>query len=96
MDRSRSLIRVVGAAAACTLANYVSGSVWRHPWAPVTSGSVLAAGEPFFYLNHFFFAKKKTPTDTGGTSAFKSGLQGELQNQCTGVCAITVMPVTTT
>ena len=59
----------MGAAAACTLANYVSESAWGHPWAPVTSGSVLAAGEPF-YLNSFF--PGKTPAGTGETSAFKA------------------------
>ena len=37
---------------------------------PVTSGSVLAAEEPF-YLNSVFFEKKNAPTDTGDTSAFK-------------------------
>ena len=44
------------------------------PGHPVTSGSALVAEEPF-YLNRFFLAKKKAPTDTGETSAFKEGPQ---------------------
>ena len=31
MERSRCLIRVGGATAACALPNCVPGSVWRHP-----------------------------------------------------------------
>ena len=35
------------------------------PGTPVTSGSVLAVGEPFCL--DIFFDNKKNPTDTGGT-----------------------------